>query len=208
MDVYLATTACAECKAENRVIMTQDMKSALCEHCGKTLLKLKRFDGVIYVMANKSVRGVKIGMTRKDAFNRAKQISGTGVPGQFEVLAAFPSHNPVKDERKVHEKLTRKRLAKEHFDLDPIEAIAKVRSILQKEWVYLRKSVAPAVEQKVEAQRAVAAGRFKKPSLIQTQTELFGEPAKQGGLEAARGCSNEQAPIGRPPKGFLASLFS
>lgn len=202
MDVYLATTACAACKAENRVIMTQDVKSASCENCGETLLKLKRFDGVIYIMANKRVRGVKIGMTRKDAFNRAKQLSGTGVPGQFEVLAAFPSHNPLRDERKVHEKLARKRLAKEHFDLEPIDAIAKVRSILQKDWVYIHRSVALAVEQKITSQREAVANRFKKGAKTPAQTELF--DVAMPVAEISESSTNE------PPKGrgFLANLFT
>lgn len=207
MEVYQITTVCAECKYENRVIIAEESASAPCDNCGASLLRAKRFDGVIYVMSNPRVQGVKIGMTRKNAFNRAKQISGTGVPGSFSVIAAFPSNNTAKDERKVHEKLIRKRMSKEHYELDAVTAVLKVRTILGKEWVYLSRKHERLVIAALEEQREKAKKRFAGKTDQPSQIDMFG-----GDVQSDSDASAERIPIQADdgpdkPKGFLATLF-
>ena len=53
---------------------------------------------------------------------RLKGLNTTGVAGDFTPIVIFPSDRPKQDEKKIHDKLAKKRLAKEHFDLKPIEA--------------------------------------------------------------------------------------
>jgi hypothetical protein len=63
---------------------------------------------------------------------RLKSLSSTGVPGEFMPIAIFPSDRPAQDEKKVHEKLRRFHLAKEHFDLEPVEAVLGAYRALNK----------------------------------------------------------------------------
>ena len=65
MDVYQATIICAECKQTNKVIVTREVSSAECESCSANLMRLRRFDGVIYILKNVHVKGVKIGIDRR-----------------------------------------------------------------------------------------------------------------------------------------------
>lgn len=160
MEIYQVTLACASCGRENKAILSASITEVICSACDARVLKSKRFAGVIYVMAHPKVASVKIGMTERNVFTRAKQISGTGVPGQFRVMAAFPSANPGKDERKVHEKLKRVLVEKEHFDLDPVVAVAKVRSILGRDPAYIDHGIEPAFTALREEQRAKALSNF------------------------------------------------
>lgn len=160
LDVYQVTLTCAKCGRENRAILSASTTEATCNSCDAQVLKARRFAGVIYVMSHPNVDGVKIGKTERNVFTRAKQISGTGVPGQFVVMAAFPSVNPDKDERKVHEKLSRSWMDKEHFDLDPVVAVTKIRSILSREPAYIDPTIEAAVAALREEQRLKAFSRF------------------------------------------------
>lgn len=205
MEVYQISATCSECQFENRVIITEENLSALCEKCGAQVVKAKRFPGVIYVMSNPRVHGVKIGLTSKNVFSRARQISGTGVPGTFAVIAAFPSNNPGKDERKVFEKLIRKKISKEHFDLDPVTAVLKVRSILGKDWVYLNRKFEREVKQRLDDQRASATKRFAGAAPESTQINMFDDAVECQSLEPEIRPASEPPP---KPKGFLSNLFN
>ena len=180
MDVYQATIICAECKQSNKVIVTREVSSAECESCSANLMRLRRFDGVIYILKNVHVKGVKIGMTCHDVFRRAKAVSGTGVPGDFEVIAAFPSNNAARDERKIHDRLGKSKIKKRHFDLDPVTAVVKVRTILgHKDWVYLKKKLRAEVEALIDDRRQKTATRLgPKVAKLPMQVDLFsGETA-------------------------------
>jgi hypothetical protein len=205
MDVYQATMVCAECKQSNRVIITAEVSSAPCENCNANLVRLKRYDGVIYVMKNSRVGGVKIGMTQRDVFRRAKQVSGTGVPGDFEVLAAFPSTNAARDERKIHEKLKSKKIKKEHFELEPVAAIVKVRSILnRRDWVYIKRSLRAPVEARIEEQKQLLAARLgagDQPRFAQADMFADSPTVEQSPSEG------EKTEGDRKPRGFLVNLF-
>lgn len=165
MDIYQISWTCSECKAENKLIITDTVRSSACPECFTGSLGALKFQGAVYVLSNPRVDGVKIGMTRGDVWRRAKKISGTGVPGNFKVVAIFASHRPLQDESKVHRKLQRYWIDKEHFSLEPASAIAKVRTALGgREPVFVDKSCGREFEAIVEEQRAVAAQRFRGPS--------------------------------------------
>lgn len=203
MYVYQVTTECASCNHKNILIMTDKKRSAKCENCEGDLINFRRFDGVVYVLSNPRVEGVKIGMTKGDVFQRAKQVSGTGVPGRFEVIAAYPSKNPRADEKRVHDKLKRYRIAKEHFGLDEVTAVTKIKSTLKREWVYLKPSFVSAVEDRILSQKAAIKANLSgtgssEPSNV--QTELFDRHADH---------KHEAEPDqSKKPGGFLANLFN
>lgn len=205
MDIYQVTLTCAYCKNETRAILTNGVSGAICNSCGEKVLKAKRFDGVVYVLSHPKVSGVKIGMTQRDVFKRAKQISGTGVPGDFTVMAAFPSINPIRDERKVHDKLSRFRMAKEHFELDAVIAVAKVRTILNREPVFIDKGIEAAVSEFREQQRQKTLKGFRAnqhdKSGASSNIDLF----NQGKSDSK---PNEAAETPASSKGFPATLFS
>lgn len=197
MNVYQIVVSCSACDYQNTLILTDKTKTASCEHCEDSLLTFRRFDGCVYVLKNSKVEGVKIGMTSGDVFSRAKQISGTGVPGNFQVVAAFHSRNARKDEKKIHTKLARLNIEKEHFNIDPVKAVVKVRTTLGRDWVYLKPQYRNEVEALIEEQRASAAARFsgshKSANDATTQQELFAEadltdePQQEKSGKASRG---------------------
>lgn len=162
MDIYQVTAQCPGCGGEVRVVLEKGNQSYGCDSCSRPVFKSTKLAGVVYVLSHPHVSGVKIGMTEKDVYKRAKAISGTGVPGDFEVIAYFPSHRPKADEKKVHAKLRGLGLGKEHFDLPEALAVAKVRSTLGKEPLYVHRDVRGAYEALLEERREKAARRFAK----------------------------------------------
>lgn len=87
-------------------------------------------DGWVYVLTNERVPGlVKIGKTSKVPEIRAKEVSKTGVPGQWVVVykAFVPDYSNV--ERIVHDKLKAagQHDSKEYFTCKPFEAIRHIR---------------------------------------------------------------------------------
>ena len=121
---------CQNCAEQVKVLMMDGEPVSNCTSCDETPFGSKSVKGVIYVVANKNQIGVKVGLTTKHIDQRVKALSSTGVPGRFEKIAIFPSDRPEADEKKVHEKLARHRLDKEHFDLDPVEAVLKAHRAL------------------------------------------------------------------------------
>lgn len=184
MDVYQVTLLCAHCHTDNKVVFSSFTKDSACSNCGFRIMKSKRFAGVVYVLSHPEVGGVKIGMTEGDVFARARKISGTGVPGQFVVTAAFPSSNPRRDERKVHQKLKSSHKAKEHFALPPVEAVMKVRSILGREPAYIDPGIASEFTRLREERRLRALNNFSKGLVSDLELE---EPETQATIP-------EQAP--------------
>lgn len=205
MDVYQVTLTCAHCKNETKAILSNGVSGAICNSCGEKVLKAKRFDGVVYVLSHPKVSGVKIGMTQHDVFKRARQISGTGVPGDFIVMAAFPSINPIKDERKVHDKLSKFRMAKEHFELDTVVAVAKVRTILNREPAFLHTSIEAAVSELREHQRQKTLKGFGSKQLDKSSStstiDLFNQDKTESKPDQP-----QETPVSS--KGFPANLFS
>ena len=123
---------CQNCADEVNVLIHNGKAISLCRSCEEDPFHIEKIAGVVYVIKNKNQRGVKIGITSKTVEERIKQLSSTGVPEKFEPIAIFPSPNPRKHEKKVHEKLIKQRIEKEHFDLDVVDAVLKVFRTLNK----------------------------------------------------------------------------
>jgi hypothetical protein len=123
---------CPECLEETFVLVHNEKIITQCTHCKATPFEFNRIEGVVYVVKNQNQSGVKIGLTRKTVEQRCKSLSSSGVAGTFEPIAIFPTDNPKKHEKIVHEKLSRYRLDKEHFNLGTVEASLRVYRALNK----------------------------------------------------------------------------
>lgn len=85
--------------------------------------------GEVYVMHNCAFpQLVKIGLTTVGADARARQLRRTGVPSKFVVLIAYPTQDPVKLEKEIHELLDEFRYEddREFFSVTPRRAIETV----------------------------------------------------------------------------------
>lgn len=123
---------CQHCAESVSVLLHNGKVAGNCLSCDEEPISVEKIEGVVYVVKNDNQTGVKIGMTTKTVEDRVRQLSSTGVPGSFNVVAIFPSVNPKRHEKKVHEKLAQYRLAKEHFDIEPVQAVLKVYRTLNK----------------------------------------------------------------------------
>ena len=123
---------CQNCAKETRITIHNGELLENCKSCNEIPFSIKRYKGLVYVVSNPNQSGVKIGMTEKTVEARIKSLNTTGVPGSFIPITIFPSDRPKADEKKIHEKLTKKKIAKEHFDLEPVEAALKCYRILNR----------------------------------------------------------------------------
>jgi hypothetical protein len=123
---------CQHCAEEVKVLVLNGEPLDRCNACGEPPFGVRQVKGLIYVVSNPHQVGVKVGLTTKSMEQRLKELSSTGVPGDFEPIAIFPSDRPKADEKRVHDKLKRFNIAKEHFDLDPIEAVVKAYRALNR----------------------------------------------------------------------------
>jgi hypothetical protein len=76
---------------------------------------------------------VKIGYTKRSAEKRARELSGTGVPGEWHVAYEIGTNRPKRVEKKVHHKFSHRRVQDggEFFRVSPEKAarvIEKVRA--------------------------------------------------------------------------------
>jgi len=88
--------------------------------------------GYVYVLTNKSLRGlIKIGHTTKLPSKRASELSTTGLPTPFKVFDCIKVDEPEEVERRVHQKLSNMRIAKnrEFFEIEPNEAMKIIKSV-------------------------------------------------------------------------------
>ncbi len=130
--LYEFTGICQNCSSEIRTIVHNGEILENCQDCKEFPFGLKKYKGVIYVVSNPNQTGVKIGFTERTIDQRLKSLSSTGVPGKFQSIVIFPSNRPKTDEKKIHEKLKKKKIEKEHFDLSPVEAALKCYKFLNK----------------------------------------------------------------------------
>jgi len=75
-------------------------------------------DGYIYVLSNAAMPGLlKIGQTRRDPFQRARELQTTGVPFPFRVEAAVRVGDPAEVERRLHKRFSdvRQTVGREFF---------------------------------------------------------------------------------------------
>ena len=130
--IYEIKGLCPQCLEETFVLVHNDKIITQCPNCKASPFDFNRIEGVVYVVKNQNQTGVKIGLTRKTVEQRCKSLSSSGVAGVFEPMAIFPTDNPRKHEKVVHDKLSRHKLDKEHFNLNVLDAILKVYRSLNK----------------------------------------------------------------------------
>jgi hypothetical protein len=130
--LYEIKGVCNFCAAEYKLVVAESEAHGICPECGNKPIRFKKFKGMIYVVKNPNQSGVKVGLTSKDIAVRIKQLSSTGVPGKFKVIAIFPSDHLEDDEAKAHEKLKKYILDKEHFDINEIDAVLAVHRALNR----------------------------------------------------------------------------
>jgi hypothetical protein len=106
-------------------------------------------------VSNPNQVGVKIGMTKKSIRQRLKSLNGnTAVAGKFEPVAIFPSDKPEADEKRVHKKVERQTIAKEHYDLEPVEATLKAyRALNYRRPIFFDRETEETFDLRVEEDR-------------------------------------------------------
>ena len=114
---------CQNCAEDANILVHNGLPKSRCSSCDEDPFEIETITGVVYIINNDNQKGLKIGQTSKTVEQRCKQLASTGVPGTFHPIAIFPSTNPKKHEKRAHDKLLNKNLAKEHFDLEPVEAV-------------------------------------------------------------------------------------
>lgn len=153
---------CQNCAAEVSVLVNNGELLGRCPECREWPMHMRKIAGVVYVVSNPNQTGVKIGMTTKPIEQRLRSLNSTGVPGQFETIAVFPSDRPKVDEKRVHDKVQRYNIAKEHFDLDPIEATLKAyRALGRREPIFFRDDLKETFELRLEQERIKMKLRLK-----------------------------------------------
>jgi hypothetical protein len=89
-------------------------------------------DGYVYVLSNPNLPGkVKIGYTRRSVAQRAKELSGTGVPGRYKVAYKLEVADPEGVEKAVHRKLSSQNIDGEFFGVSPQKAAKVIKSEAQ-----------------------------------------------------------------------------
>jgi hypothetical protein len=145
---------CQNCGVEVRVLSLNGELVGACSACDESPMEISRVGGLVYIVSNEHQRGVKIGQTTKPIHQRLKSLNSTGVPGKFDVVAIFPSRKPRQDEQKVHHKLRRHHLEKEHFDVDPVEAaLGAYRALNRRDPIFFEDSIERAFSLRLEEAR-------------------------------------------------------
>lgn len=160
---------CQHCAAKFSIFLFEKRVIGECKECKKEPINTRPIEGLIYVIHNEYQKGVKIGFTTKSLKERLKSLSSTGVPGEFKAIAAFHSYHTKADEKKVHKRLQRSQLAKEHFDVEPVEAVlATYRALNYREPVFYNKLIEAQFFIRLEADKKLM------------QLKLSGGLAKKG----------------------------
>lgn len=155
------TGICQNCASDVELLLLDKRVIGSCRSCNELPITIKNVPGAIYVIVNKHQTGVKIGMTEKSVSSRLRSLESTGVPGHFDLIAVFPSDRPKKDERRIHEKLGKYRISKEHFDLLPVDATLKVfRALNRRVPIFYDESVQHRFNLRLEADKLKMALRL------------------------------------------------
>lgn len=130
--IYEFKGVCHHCAEEVTIVLHNGELLSNCLSCEEAPFSIRQIAGVVYIVSNPNQRGVKIGQTSKTVEARVKSLNTTGVPGSFDVIAIFPTDKPKVAEKKVHTKLKRLKIEKEHFDIEPIDAVLAAYRALNK----------------------------------------------------------------------------
>jgi hypothetical protein len=122
---------CTACGVSVALPRPQDSQlNVVCPQCRCCLLKATIGDGYVYILENDLMPGlIKIGMTDRDPFQRAVELSSaTGVPAPFEVRAYFFAVRPESIEAAIHEEFSIYRLqrGREFFRISLNDALRQI----------------------------------------------------------------------------------
>lgn len=152
--LYELTIKCRHCATEISTVLHDGEIIDACPNCRNEPVHVRRITGLIYVVHNTNQRGVKIGLTEKSLEKRLRTLNTTGVPGKFIGIAIFPSDRPAFDEKRVHEKVSKYRIEKEHFDLAPLDAVLKAyRALNRRRPIFIDKSFEESFQLRLEKDR-------------------------------------------------------
>lgn len=87
--------------------------------------------GYLYILENESLpKAIKIGFTKKSAFQRAAQLSNTSIPTPYKVVYLARVAKPREVDKEVHNQLADVRLNdnREFFNIDAESAIELIRA--------------------------------------------------------------------------------
>lgn len=158
---------CQNCAADISVTIHNGELLEDCPECKEPPFSLKKFKGLVYVVSNPNQVGVKIGMSEKTVEARIKNLNTTGVAGSFKPIVIFPSDRPKADEKKIHEKLAKQNIAKEHFQLEPVDAALKCyRTLNKRKPIFYDKEVEDMFYLRLEQDRIAMKIRLKGKSNI------------------------------------------
>ncbi|MDF7809584.1 GIY-YIG nuclease family protein [Pontiellaceae bacterium B12219] len=164
--LYEISGACQHCATEYTVTVHNDKQLNSCPECGESPFGLKKYKGLVYIVKNENQAGVKIGMTERTIESRLKSLNNTSVPGKFKCVALFPSDRPKKDETKIHDKLVKFKLDKEHFDLSPVDACLKCyRTLNRKRPIFHMSDVEEVFDLKLQEAKIQMEIRLKGKSI-------------------------------------------
>ena len=76
---------------------------------------------------SKNINMLKIGRTKKNPFERAKSLSSSGVPYDYNIVFSLPFFNQFIAEKNVHNRLKKLRGPKEFFRVSQADAINAVQ---------------------------------------------------------------------------------
>lgn len=95
--------------------------------------------GWIYIAKNKVYPQLKIGRTSHNPWVRAKTLSTSGVIDEYEILFSIQTFNQFILEKKIHNKLKKKRFKKEFFNISLEDAVSEINSHIIEEKIALRR---------------------------------------------------------------------
>lgn len=146
---------CQHCGNKTSILLIDGKPNDRCSSCGQASFDVGIVKGLVYIVSNPHQDGIKIGFTTKSLSQRLRSLSGsTGVPGKFEAIAMFPSKNPKIDEERVHKKLRKFRISKEHFGLTAVDAVlGAYRALNRRPPVFYKSSVQAEFEGKIAKAR-------------------------------------------------------
>ena len=148
------TGVCQHCNEVAKILLHNGNPIADCPSCNRNPFAVRVLKGLIYIVSNCNQIGVKIGLTTKTLEQRLKSLNSTGVPGNFDQIAIFPSDNPKADEKRVHDKLRRSNISKEHFDLEPVDAVlGAYRALNQRRPIFFDPELEKTFDLKLEEAR-------------------------------------------------------
>ena len=95
--------------------------------------------GWVYVAKSDSTHMLKIGRTSKEPMQRAKSLSSSGVPYDYDIIFSLKFHNQYIAEQRIHLNLKKERGPKEFFNTSVEKAVYFLQQEYERQWTLLEK---------------------------------------------------------------------